>query len=54
VVAPPLKIENVSTALLLQPHMAADPAIVWLRNILSEIYSEFQLKKAEIINARSL
>lgn len=54
VIAPPLKIENVSTALLLQPHMVGDPGIVWLKQILSEIYNEFQHKKSETIKARSL
>jgi DNA-binding transcriptional LysR family regulator len=54
VVAPPLEINNVSTSLLLQHHMATDPGIVWLTQVISEIYDESQFTKAEIMKTRAL
>ncbi|MBB4572685.1 LysR family transcriptional regulator [Rhizobium lentis] len=54
VVAPPLKIENVSTSLLLQHHMATDPGMIWLTQVISQIYDGSQKTKVEIMKAQVL
>ncbi|RWK43691.1 LysR family transcriptional regulator [Mesorhizobium sp.] len=51
--SPPLPIPNVSAWLLLHPQMAADPGTVWLKEILSNIYSDSQTKKNDILEKRN-
>ncbi|TIM79312.1 MAG: LysR family transcriptional regulator [Mesorhizobium sp.] len=50
--SPPLPIPNVSAWLLLHPQMATDPGTIWLKEVLSSIYSESQIKKREIVSER--